>query len=172
MKNKPASEALKTDGPHDARPRRRVVRFLALLSSEEALRLISGWMPPEKAAFEMCRAWFEKIYVPSDTYLDGLRGDRSQDAVNAFCALFDDEELSAMARFHRFFELRMAMVPESAKQAGRIPLTDSWQALVQHAAYLLEDLGIDGETARLEALRRLREADGRSEPLGFMLLEA
>lgn len=148
-----------------------MVRFLALLSSEEALRLLSGWMPPEKAAFEMCRAWFDKIYVPSDTYLDGLRGDRSQDAVNAFCALFDDDELSAMARFQRFFELRMAMVPESAKQAGRIPLNDSWQALVQHAAYLLDDLGVDGDTARLEQLRRLRDADVRSEPL-IMLLEA
>lgn len=151
--------------------RRRVVRFLALLSSEEALSLLARWTEPERAAYELCRAWFEKIYIPSGTYLDGLRGDRSSAAVERFHAEFDEDEISALERFHRFVELRMAMLSDESLEAGRIPLTDSWSALVKHAGYLLDELGVDAAAAQLHHVERLQDFEGQSGGISFILHE-
>lgn len=139
-------------------PRRKTVTFLALLSSDVALRILSEDSDPERLAFELCRAWFDKIYVPSESYLDGLRGDRSEEAVMRFLEAFDDAEATALERFHRFFELRMTMVPDSFIEEGRIPIRDSWFAITRDAGYLLDALVSDSDAIRQELLHRLSPA--------------
>lgn len=129
--------------------RTRVTLVLAFLSSDECRQACHRILEPERLAYEWCRLWFDEIYVPSLRYLDGLKGDRSEEAAARFRACFSDEEQEALERFHRFLELRVDMLPEEAHRRESFPQNDAWDSIVRHAGYVLEDL----EAVEPDALR-------------------
>lgn len=135
----------------DQSPRTRVTLVLAVLSSDECRRACHQVLAPERFAYEWCRLWFDEVYVPSLRYLDGLKGDRSEEAVSRFWACFTDEEKEALERFHRFLELRVEMLPDEAHERESFPQSDAWDSIVRHAGYVLEDLeAVDPDAVRDE----------------------
>lgn len=131
--------------------RARVIVFLALLTSEALWTAGCQLLQPGRLAFELCRLWLDEIYTPGIRYLDGLKGDRCEEAAARFQACFTPEERAALERFHCFLELRMDMLPETDRQRAFFPQNDSWENLVRDAAYLLEDLAAE-RTALQDAL--------------------
>ena len=133
--------------------RRRVGLLLALLAGEDGQQRLARESSRERLAFELTRAWFDLVYLPGASYLEGLKGDFSADAAEAFRDCFDPVEMAAMERFHRFFELRVDMLPEGCLTGRCIPIDERWRSVMRDAAYLLEDLGWDADDLR----RRIRE---------------
>lgn len=128
--------------------RERVATYLALLSSDGCRETLGRLIDPERLSFELCRLWFDEVYLPGISYFDGLKGDVSSQAVLHFNESFDDEELAAMERFHRFFELRVEMLRNQIRAAGRFPDTDLWRNLTKDAGYLLEDIDPNAATRK------------------------
>lgn len=154
-----------------ARTRERVILFLVLLTSDEIRQACATILPPDKLAFAWCRLWFDEIYVPSTRYLDGIKGDRVEDAVARFRAAFSDAELAALERFHRFLELRIDMLSEANREQASFPQNDAWDAVVRDASYLLEELNPDPDllqnklTAAVRILTREDPARGSTDVL-------
>lgn len=144
--------------------RRRVAMLLAVLASEESQHLLARRSGRDRLAHELALAWFDVVYLPSNRYLGGLKGDFSLAAAERFEDAFDPVELAAMERFHRFFELRMDMLPARLLEQRRIPIDERWRSLMRDAGYLLEDLGVDVEGLR----RRLQE--GARTPISLIEL--
>ena len=46
--------------------RARVVAFLAFFTSDVCLEAVRSFVAPEQMAAELCRLWFDEIYVPGD----------------------------------------------------------------------------------------------------------
>ena len=136
--------------------RRRMTTLLGLLASEEAQETLAQRLGRPRLAYELACAWFDDVYVPSERYMDGLKGDLSSDAAETFRDAFDPVEAAAMERFHRFFELRIDMLPDPSLASRRIPIDDRWRSLMKDAGYLLEDLGGGPEDFR----RRIAESGG------------
>ena len=134
--------------------RRRVATLLGLLTSEEAQETMSQRLGRSRLAYELACAWFDDVYVPSERYMDGLKGDMAPEAAETFRDAFDPVELAAMERFHRFFELRIDMLPDAMIASRCIPMDDRWRVLMKDAGYLLEDIGGNAENFR----RRLAES--------------
>ena len=128
--------------------RERVVVFLAFLTSAECQAACRRHALPEELAAALARLWFDEIYVPGDSYLHGLKGDRSDNDLDRFNACFTDDELAELERFHGFFELRLDFVSNSALGRAFFPDNDSWRSLVKHAAYVLADLDPDPDRLR------------------------
>lgn len=142
-----SSEPSRKDRSH----RKRVTLVLAFLSSEECRQACHRILAPERLAYEWCRLWFDEIYVPSLRYLEGLKGDRSEEAAAQFRACFTDEEQEALERFHRFLELRVERLSDEAHRRELFPQTDAWDSIVRHAGYVLEDLdAVDPDAVRDE----------------------
>ena len=120
--------------------RKRVLLFLALMSSEEAQEACAEGVDRERLAFELCRVWIEEIFVPGWTRLDGIKGDRDARAADRFWAAFDGEERKALERFHRFVELRVDMLAEEDRRNRRFPQNDRWENLMRDASNTLEAL--------------------------------
>jgi hypothetical protein len=120
--------------------RERVITYLTLLSSEAGRQTLSQIVEPERLAFELCRIWFDDIYIAGHRYFDGLKGDFSPDAAEVFRSAFTTSELAALERFSQFLELRLDMLPKSDLTSRRIPDNDTWRNFVKDARYLLEDL--------------------------------
>lgn len=145
--------------PHDFRER--VATYLALLASEAAQDALGRRVDRERLAFELCRIWFDDIYVPSPRYFEGLKGDYSEDAAGRFRADFSREELAELERFTRFLELRMEMLSGgTARSLGRVSNTDAWQSLMRHAWYLLDDLEPDAEFRRARLAEAVENMEG------------
>lgn len=123
--------------------RERVVAFLAFMTSDACREACRTFMAPEVLAFELCRLWFDAIYLPSERYMDGLKGDRSPAALDQFEACFSDDERAALERFHRFLDLRLRMLPPDAHQRNIFPQNDAWRNIIKDAGYLLDDLAAD-----------------------------
>lgn len=135
----------------DRSPRTRVTLVLAFLSSEQCRRACRQILSSDRLAYEWCRLWFDEIYVPSRRYLDGLKGDRSEEAAAQFWTSFTDGEKEALERFHRFLELRVEMLSDEAHRNESFPQNDAWDSIVRHAGYVLEDLdGVNPEGVRDE----------------------
>ena len=134
--------------------RRRIATLLGLLTSEEAQEMLSQRLGRPRLAYELACAWFDDVYVPSERYMDGLKGDLAPEAAETFKDAFDPVELAAMERFHRFFELRIDMLPDAMIASRCIPMDDRWRGLMKDAGYLLEDIGGNAENFR----RRLAES--------------
>lgn len=142
--------------------RKRVLLFLALMSSEEAQESCAERMDRGRLAFELCRVWIEEIFVPGWTRLDGIKGDRDVRAAARFWEAFDGEEREALERFHRFVELRVEMLPEEARRDRRFPQNDRWENLMRDAANTLEALEVEYEELRsglAEVIRLLTGSD-------------
>lgn len=129
-------------------PRDRVTLFLALLASDEGRTACHEVLAPDRFAFVWCRLWFNEIYVPSTRYLDGLKGDPSEESVTEFRASFTDQEMEALERFHRFLELRVDMLPGNLARDESFPQNDAWDHVVRHAGYALEELETDPESLK------------------------
>ena len=149
--------------------RERVVVFLAFLTSEQCQAACRRHARPEALAAALARLWFDEIYVPGDAYLDGLKGDRSDEDRERFEACFSDDELCALERFHGFFELRLDFVTNSALGRAFFPDNDSWRSLVKHAAYVLADLNPNPD--RLRSLLAAFVEEALSDDNGGALLE-
>jgi len=134
---------------HSQSIRDRVIDFLLFLSSEGCLDASrQGLIHWEKLAYELARIWFNEIYSPGIRYIGSLKGDFSPQEAQDFQEHFSEEELESLERFHRFFELRMDMLPESARQAEIFPENDAWRNIMRHARYLAEELEPDAEKRR------------------------
>lgn len=120
--------------------RERVITYLTLLSSEASRQTLTQIVEPERLAFELCRTWFDDIYIAGHRYFDGLKGDFSPNAAEVFYSAFTAGEMAALERFSQFLELRLDMLPKSDLVARRIPDNDTWRNFVKDARYLLEDL--------------------------------
>ena len=160
--------------PEDIAPstsdfRERVVVFLAFLTSEECQVACRRHALPEELAAALARLWFDEIYMPGDSYLHGLKGDRSGDDLTRFNACFTTDELAELERFHGFFELRLDFVSNSALGRAFFPDNDSWRSLLKHAAYVLADL--DPDPDRLRALLAAFVEEALNEGNGEALLE-
>jgi hypothetical protein len=135
----------------DDRIRERAVVFLLFLTSEESLEACHKFIAPENLSLKLARIWFDEIYVPGVRYLDGgLRGDYSKGEVERFRRSFTEEELNALERFHRFFELRLEMIPTSSRVSGVWPQNDSWDNVVKDARNLLNLFALDADSLRSE----------------------
>lgn len=148
--------------PVDKTPdhRQRVATLLALLASEKSQEVLARRTSRERVAFELTRVWFDEIYVPSGRYLGGLKGDFSREAAETFNDAFDPVEMAAMERFHRFFELRMEMLPRDFIEAEGIPIDERWRSLMRDAGYLLEDLDVDVRDRARRLASSLKNEDG------------
>ncbi len=105
-------------------------------------------MPIDELAFELCRVWFDDIYAPGSRYIDGLKGNYSTAEAEKFWESFTKEERAALERFHRFFELRLEMLPKKARAREIFPQNDLWDSTTRDAGHVLEALAVD--TGRLE----------------------
>lgn len=145
--------------------RRRIATLLGLLTSEEAQETLSQRLGRPRLAYELACAWFDDVYVPSERYMDGLKGDLAPEAAETFRDAFDPVELAAMERFHRFFELRIDMLPDAMIASRCIPVDDRWRSLMKDAGYLLEDIGGNAENFR----RRLAESGDASGEIAAII---
>ena len=148
-------------------PRRRITTLLGLLTSEEAQETLAKRLERPRLAYELACAWFDDAYVPSERYMDGLKGDLASEAAETFRDAFDPVEIAAMERFHRFFELRIDMMPPDLLASRRIPIDDRWRSLMKDAGYLLEDLG-----GTEDFRRRLAESGDLAEDLADVIRTA
>lgn len=145
--------------------RERVILALAFLTSEECQAACCAVLPAEKLAYAWCRLWFDEIYIPSTRYLDGIKGDQSEEAVRRFRSCFTAEERAALERFHRFLELRIDMLPDAARRHAVFPQRDAWDHVIRHAAYVLDDLTADPAALHheLDGLVHALQRDARTE---------
>ncbi len=150
--------------------RERVVVFLAFLTSEACRAACRRFAAPETLAAALSRLWFDEIYVPGARYLDGLKGDRAEDAVRRFQACFTDEERADLERFHGCFELRLDLAANRARGRAFFPDNDSWRSLLRDAARLLNDLDPDPDRLRRLLAAFVEEAAARDD--GAALLDA
>ncbi len=120
--------------------RDRVIFFFLLLASEKTREQLYAVLSPEELAYELCRLWFEEIYLPSRRYIRGWKGDFSPDSAERFYQAFSDEENEILDRFHCFLELRMDMIPDEHLAQKRIPQNDLWHNIVRHADHVLKAL--------------------------------
>jgi len=135
----------------EERIREQAIVFLLFLTSEESLKACHKFITPEKLSLKLARMWFDEIYVPGVRYLDGgLRGDHSEGEVERFQNSFTEDECKALGRFHRFFELRLEMIPDSSRKSGVWPQNDSWRNVVKDARNLLSLFALDVDSLRSE----------------------
>lgn len=147
------------NNPYPQDTRDRVIDFLLFLASEECLNASQqGLVPWEKLAYELARIWFNEIYSPGIRYIDALKGDFSPQEAQDFQENFSEEELESLERFHRFFELRVDILPESARRAEIFPENDAWRNIMRHARYLAEELEPDAEKRRSRLAKYIRKS--------------
>lgn len=162
--------------PND-RIRERVVLALALLASDAGQTAGHRDLPPDQWAYAWCHLWFDEVYTPSTRYLDGIKGDRSEEAAVQFWAAFTADERDALERFHRFLELRMDMLSEADRERAAFPQNDAWNAILRHATYVLDELNPDSDALQqkvswlIDTLTR-EEASTATDALLSSLAEA
>lgn len=131
-----------------------VINFLVFFTSDQCEAACAKIFPGGKFAYELSRIWFDEIYWPGERYLESFKGDYSEAQAAHFRKAFNDDEWKTMERFHRFFELRIDMIPENHRLAAAFPNSASWQNLVKDAKYLVEELepNPDRRAERLEKM--------------------
>ena len=122
--------------------RKEVVAFLQLIASFDRQENADLGVPPEDVPAELCRFWFDDIYLPSENYFDAPKGDISAEAVSDFEASFSDDDLLALARFHRFLELRLEMLPEVEHRFKCLYESELWEDVMKDAQNTLELLEV------------------------------
>ena len=128
--------------------------FLGFLTSEKCRTACSRHARPEFLAAMLTQLWFEEIYVPSETAIDGIRPVPDPEDCRRFNACFSTEELGSLERFHGFFELKLNLLTNQIYGRAFFPENDSWQGILNHAKYLLAELNPDPDWLQsiLEAL--------------------
>ena len=123
--------------------RDRVLDALTLIHLAPRFMAARPEVPGERIAYALCRHWFDDVFEAGVAYIDGIKGDRDDEAAARFAAAFDDEEWSYLERFHRFLEIRIARLPEDAHARRAYPVDDSWRGIVRDAGNTAELLGAD-----------------------------
>lgn len=136
--------------PSTDETRERVAVFLAVLTSEACWEACRPFIPHEDLAAALCRIWFDDIYAPGQSYLEGLKGDRSEAAADRFWSHFTGEERAVMERFHGCLELRLDLLSNRGKGRAFFPDNDSWRSILRDARALLQEL--EPEPERLRSL--------------------
>lgn len=151
-------------------PRERLVLFLSFFSSRTCHRACFPSLSTEHIAYELCRLWFDEVFIPGIRYLDSYKGDYNHEAAEQFRAAFSGEEWNHITRFHRFLELRIDMMPDSPRKERRLPNNNLWESMTRDAANLLELLEPCAEKRHLvtDSLER-RVQSGSSDSM-FLLL--
>ena len=155
----------------DSNARERVIVFLAFMTSEECRAACRKHAQPEALAATLVRLWFDEIYVPGDSTLDGLKPGVDPYDLARFNACFSSEELSILERFHGFFELRLNFLSNRLYGRAFFPENDSWHSLLQHATYVLGELAPDPDQLRkvlanlVQQLNRGKLMEALSRPL-------
>ena len=152
--------------------RTQVLVFLAFLSSEACYAACRPALAPEKLAFALCRLWFDELYTPGLRYLDSLKGDVSQEAVDRFMDAFSDDERAALERFHRFLELRLDRLSAENRRQGVFPQNDTWFNIMRDAGYLLETFDADPDLTRRRLAWLVQRLLQQEQPLSDPLLRA
>ncbi|HEY5564714.1 MAG TPA: hypothetical protein VIL33_03925 [Rhodothermia bacterium] len=124
--------------------RQRVLLFLKLLSSTEAIERFVGSAEPDEIADRLCSLWIDELFVPGLRYRDGLEGDRRASSVRDFEAQFSTSEIALLEQFHRFLELRLEMLPKRRSEETTFPRGDFWQSIIAHAGRVLEEIDPEG----------------------------
>jgi hypothetical protein len=121
--------------------RQRVLDALSLIALSDVLPTLRPDLEPENAAFQMCRTWFDEVYVPGTRYMHGIKGDRDPERAETFAGAFSEDENRWLERFNRFLELRVDRNGSSAREEGMFPAGEPWRAVIKDAGYLVELLG-------------------------------
>ncbi|MCY3487422.1 MAG: hypothetical protein OXH34_03185 [Bacteroidetes bacterium] len=156
--------------PNPPRDRERVVVFLGFLTSEKCRKACSGHAQPEMIAAMLTRLWFEEIYVPSETGIDTLKPVPDPDDCARFNGCFSAGELTALERFHGFFELRLNFLTNQVYGKAFFPENDSWRSLIEHARHVLSELDPNPEwlqsmlEAMIQNLQKGELKDGLCNP--------
>jgi len=148
--------------------RGRVVVFLAFLTSEACLEACRRYAAAEALAATLTRLWFDEIYVPGERYLDGVKGDRSNEEVARFRTCFTEGELADLERFHGCFELRLDLVSNRAHGRAFFPDNDSWRSLLRDAARLVDALQPDADRLRKLLAGFVEEALGEGDSASLL----
>ncbi len=138
--------------------RERVIAFLAFLTSEDCHSACRELAQQEELAAAFTRLWFDEIYVPGDSTLDGLKPAPDPEELARFKACFSTRELNSLERFHGFFELRLSFLTNKLKGRAYFPDNDSWRSILQHAAYVLDELVLDPDHLRVMLAALVRHA--------------
>ena len=118
--------------------RNEVLALLQLIARFDRQEGADLGVPLEYVPAELCRFWFDDVYVPSENYFDAPKGDISAKAVADFEANFSEDDLLALARFHRFLELRLEMLPEVEDRLKSLYQSDLWIDIMKDARNTLE----------------------------------
>ena len=129
------------------------------MARPDVARALSG-LSEAAAGFQLCRFWFESVYEPGLWTVDGLRGDRDKERIEAFWRAFDEEERSYLERFNRFVELRLEMTPEELGKKGEVD-PDRWAGIVRDARNTLELIEPNFSATRktIETVLKLKPAN-------------
>ncbi len=159
---------------HRNNTRTRIILFLAFMTSPECQELCRKAAAPEAVAARLTRVWFDDLYVPGESYFDGLKGNVQESEVEFFESCFSKEELAILERFHGFFELRLDFLANSRHGRAQFPDNDSWRSLIRHADHVLSELAPNPDHIRgvVESLasqanddvERVARALGQSSP--------
>lgn len=122
--------------------------FLGFLTSEKCRKACSKHARPELLAAMLTQLWFEEIYVPSETAINGIKPVPAPEDCRRFNACFTSEELVALERFHGFFELRLDFLTNQIYGRAFFPENSSWRSILEHAKYVLAELNPDPEWLR------------------------
>jgi hypothetical protein len=134
--------------PSTDETRERIAVFLAVLTSEACWDACRPFISHEDLAATLCRIWFDDIYVPGHSYLQGLKGDRTEASVGEFWSHFTDEERAVMERFHGCLELRLDLLSNRSGGRAFFPDNDSWRSILRDARALLQELVPEPEQLR------------------------
>ena len=124
--------------------REEVLAFLALLSSSEIQNRELQRIAPEERPGELCRLWFDEVYVPSHCYRDSIKGDASEEAVAQFWSVFSADEKLQLERFHQFITLRVEMLPNGPHRFVALHESPAWRNISQDAKNTFELLSEPG----------------------------
>ena len=141
--------------------RERVVVFLGFLTSEECRKACCEHAQPEVLAAALTKLWFEEIYIPSETAVEGIKPVPTPEACPpALMPASTPKNLPCWNGSMDFFELRLNFLINQVHGRAFFPDNDSWRGVLQHARYLLAELDPDPEWLRtmLEAMiQKLQE---------------
>lgn len=108
-------------------PRSQLFEALELIALSSQQQLTSSQL------IELCKLWFDDIYVPSKSYFDALKGDYWDVHAENFISCFSEDELELLARFHRFFELRIEILRKEDDTLKTIADSTHWKHIVKDA---------------------------------------
>ena len=103
--------------------------FAALTSTPSSSSLAAAFLPEE-----LCRLWFDEVYLASERYFDSAKGDVNQSLVAHFLQQFSAEECRALERFHRSLEIRLELVEKHGQQLAESEL---WRNICRDAGNTL-----------------------------------